>query len=285
MTHDDIDRYELLQASSAAAQVAQVSLRLQYQQLVRSGAPLPSLADVEFRCYSQNSEDGILLFLFAVAGVETRRAVEICCGNGIECNAANLVVNHGWQALLVDGDSAQIEQGRAFYARCRSTLYSQPMLLASWITADTVNELVRSRGFDGDIDLLSLDLDGNDYWIWLALTAIRPRVVVLEFNALLGPHERLTLPYQPDFRVDFSRQPPRCGASLPAFTALAASRGYRLVGVQSLGFNAFFVREDLAPQLPTVTPAECYQRVERLRGFNQGWLDEMYKDGQRWEAV
>lgn len=285
MTHEEIDRYELLQASSAAAQATQVSLRLQYQQAVRVGALLPSFADVEFRCYSQNSEDGILLFLFSVLGIETRRALEICCGNGIECNAANLVINHGWQAMLVDGNPAQIEQGRAFYARCRSTLYSPPTLVASWITADNVNDLVRAHGFDGDIDLLSLDLDGNDYWIWLALTAVRPRVVVLEFNALLGPHERLTLPYQPDFQVDFALQPPRCGASLPAFTALATSRGYKLVGVQSLGFNAFFVREDLAPQLPAVTPEECFRRVERLRGFSQAWIDEMHKGGQRWEAV
>src|SRR5580692_993562 len=101
---------------SADAQIAQVLLRLQYQDLARRGTGLPDFSHVEFRCYSQNSEDGILLYIFSLLGTTNRRVVEISAGDGIECNAANLIINHGWRGLLVDGDSEQIARGRAFYS-------------------------------------------------------------------------------------------------------------------------------------------------------------------------
>ena len=87
-------------STDGSSQVEQVLLRLHYQDLIRRGATVPRLSDTEFRCYSQNGEDGILLYLFSILGTVNRRAVEICCGDGIECNAANLIVNHGWSGLL-----------------------------------------------------------------------------------------------------------------------------------------------------------------------------------------
>jgi hypothetical protein len=271
---------------SSVCQATQVLLRLQYRQLRALGLPLPELADVEFRCYSQNGEDGILLYLFSLLGTTNRKVVEMCAGNGIECNAANLLVNHGWQGLLIDGDPQQIAGGLKFYARCRTTLYDPPTLLAAWVTAENVNALIRHRRFDGEIDLLSLDLDGVDYWIWRALDCIRPRVVVAEFNSLLGPEKRLTIPYHADFRADLSKPPHKVGASLSAFVHLGREKGYRLIGVQSMGFNAFFVRDGLGEDvLPEVSPHECFVRTERLRGWNEGWMDEMWKDGHEWQEV
>ena len=281
-----VERLMAAQSAPAAAQATQVALRLKYRELLGSGSTLPSLSDVEFRCYSQNGEDGILLYLFSLLGTEHRRSVEICAGSGLECNTANLIINHGWQGLLVDGDAAQIAQGTAFYAQCPTTRISPPTLASSWITVDNVAALLAEHRFGWDIDLLSLDLDGNDYWIWQALPDLRPRVVVLEFNALLGPHESLSQPYDPKFQLDLSKQPYRCGASLTAFTRLAVSRGYRLVGLQSLGFNAFFVRDDLAPAgLPALTPEACFAQTERLRGWSQSWFDMMLEGGQRWDTV
>jgi hypothetical protein len=155
-----------------------------------------------------------------------------------------------------------------------------------WLTAENVNAVVVEAGFAGDIDMLSLDVDGNDYWILGALTCVRPRVIVLEFNGSLGPHARLTMPYDPQFRLDTTRQPYRCGASLAAFSALCSERGYRLVGVHSLGFNAFFVREDEGRDVfPTLEPRECYERTPRLTRWNPGWLDLMRSEGARWEEV
>jgi hypothetical protein len=271
---------------SADAQITQVLLRLRFKELARSGINLPEFSDVEFRCYSQNGEDGILLYIFSLLGTTDRRVVEICAGDGIECNAANLIINHGWQGLLVDGDADQIAQGRAFYSTCRTTWVSPPTFISSWITAENVDGLVASKGFGGPIDLLSLDLDGNDYWVWKALKCITPKVVVLEFSANCGPEESLTMSYQPHFRLDLSVQPYRCGASLQAFVKLAREKGYRLVGVQSLGFNAFFVRDGVGETLlPERSVRECYERTERLRGWTPAWLDALLSGGSAWEEV
>jgi hypothetical protein len=270
----------------SAAQIAQVLLRMQYRQIRDSGARLPDLADVEFRCHSQNGEDGILLYIFSLIGTTSRKSVEICAGNGVECNTANLIINHGWQGLLVDGSQDNIDAAKAFYERHPNTRLSPPALAVSWVTAENVNGLISSRGFGGEIDLFSLDVDGVDYWIWRAIDCMQPRVVVLEFNGVLGPDERLTIPYDPAFKLDLAKLPHKCGASLSAFAALGRDKGYRLVGVQSLGINAFFVRAGVGEDvLPERSPGECFARVERLRAFHPGWVQLMYADGQRWQTV
>lgn len=252
-------RGELLRGSSAACQVGQVLLRLQYQERRQRPEDLPALSDVEFRCYSQNGEDGILLYIFSVLGITDRRVVEVGAGDGIECNAANLIVNHGWRGRLIDVDPWQLASGRAFYALCPHTRISPPTLVAAWITSTNVNRLVLHHGVAGPIDLLSLDVDGNDYWIWRALDCVEPRVVVLEFNALCGPEQSVTIPCRDDFRRDLAR-PYYFGASLAAFVTLGREKGYHLVGVQSLGFNAFFVRAGVGEDLlPERSPRECFR--------------------------
>jgi hypothetical protein len=242
-------------------QLMQVLLRQQYRDFANRGRPLPDFADIEFRCHSQNGEDGILLYIFSLIGASNRKVLEICAGDGIECNAANLILNHGFSGLLFDGSPETIERGRAFYAAHPNTCIWPPQLVAAWITAETINDQVATQGFGGDIDLLSLDIDGNDYWVWTALTVVRPRVVVLEFNASCGPEVAATMSYKPDYRLDYSVTPYRCGASLSAFVKLGRAKGYRLVGIQRLGFNAFFVREGIGTDLlPEVTAAQVYAR-------------------------
>lgn len=252
----------LRSVSNAAEQLTQVQLRQQYRDIAERGGPFPDFADVEFRCNSQNGEDGILLYILSLIGMTHRTVLEICAGDGIECNAANLILNHGFRGLLFDGNAELIERGRAFYAAHPNTRISPPQLVNAWIDAETINGLVEAHGFAGDIDLLSLDLDGNDYWIWKALTVVRPRVVVLEFNAGCGPDVAATMSYRPDYQwkyVPGART--RCGASLSAFVELSRTKGYRLVGMQHLNFNAFFVREDIGNHLlPEVTPAQLYAR-------------------------
>ena len=271
---------------SASAQILQVLLRQQYRDLARRGAELPEFADVEFRTYSQNGEDGILLYLFSLLGTTNRTVVEICAGDGYECNAANLLINHGWKGLLVDGDAAQVASGRQFYATCRNTWIAPPTFVHEWITAENVNGSVARQGFGGSIDLLSLDLDGNDYWIWKALDCVIPRVVIIEFNNACGPDRSLTIAYRPDFRLDLSCRPYRCGASLTALTKLARSKGYRLVGTDSRGVNALFVRDGLGESvLPERSVADCYERTEALRAWEPHWLEGLLSGSTAWEAV
>jgi len=238
----------------------QLLLRFKYQELARQGSPLPHFSEVEFRNFSQSGEDGILLYLFSLIGEETRRAVEICAGDGIECNSANLILNHGWTGLLVDGDPERIRRARAFYTRSKDTWMWPPTIAEAWVTVDNVNDLIRKHGFEGEIDLLSLDMDGVDYWIWKAIDCINPRVVVLEYQSLWGPDRSVTVPYDPNFRPYLVEGfPDYAGASLAAFIKLGRSKGYRLVGCQRLGFNAFFVRQGVGEDIfPEIDAASCF---------------------------
>jgi hypothetical protein len=258
----------------ALEKAAQLQLSVTYQQVIAAGAPLPSLADAEMRFYSQSGEDGIIQLLLAATGTQTRRAVEICAGDGVECNSANLIVNHGWTGLLVDGGDEILIRGRRFYEEGAQTWYWPPVLKQAWVTRDNINKIVIDAGFDGDIDLLSIDLDGVDYWIWEALTVITPRVVVLEYQDILGPDRSWTVPYSDDFdgwRTSQSDGMPNfAGASLRAFAKLGAAKGYRLVGVNRLGYNAFFVREDLrAEGLPTVAVEDCFAHPKVRDGMRE----------------
>jgi hypothetical protein len=235
--------------------------------------PALPLSETEFRCFSQNGEDGILLYVFALIGTNNKKVVEICAGNGIECNAANLIINQGWFGLLVDGGEDNIARGRRFYQSCRETGMFQPTLVTAWVTAENVNDLVSRHGFAGDIDLLSLDLDGMDYWVWKALTCVRPRVVIVEFNCRWGPERAVAQRYQPDFQEDWNRHPWRHGASLYAFVKLGRQRGYRLIGTNRSGPNALFLRSDTGvEQFPEISAAEAFRRSLHLRQWAPDWL-------------
>ncbi len=254
---------QVLPSRQVAERVAQLALFHQYRALAVSGAPLPSLRDVGFSAFSQNDEDGLLLYVLALVGFHTRVVVELCAGDGLECNAANLIVNHGCTGLLFDGNEALLEHGRRFYAAHPSTRWFPPALRSAWITRDNVNALIEEHMFPGvlrgerEIDLLSLDLDGNDWWVLERLTCVRPRVAIVEFSAAWGARRAVTIPYDPQFRCE-PGPVPYSGASLPAFVKLLRARGYRLVGVERLGFNAVFVRDDLAQAtLPEVSAEEC----------------------------
>ena len=270
------DTWKRIERVGAIDRQNQLLLRLNYERLLREGGPLPELRDTEFDSFSQNGEDGALLYLLSLIGFGSRRCVEICAADGIECNTANLIINHDFRALLVDGRERKIEEGRAFYEHCREVAGRPPTFAHAWVTRDGINDLVREHGFDGELDVFSLDLDGVDYWIWEALDCITPRVVVVEYHAGWWPDDAVTVAYADDFQRDGRYR----GASLAAFTALAARKGYRLVGSERRQLNAFFLQDGEAEDiLPTVKPADCLgrrlfseeERARRLREEN--WVD------------
>lgn len=253
---------------------AQIQLQLTYRRLIEDGRPLPRFGDVGFTCYSQTDEDGILLLLFAAIGISRKLCVEIGAGDGTECNTANLILNHGWHGLLVDGDKWLVEDGRRFYSRSSQTYVYPPRFECCWVTRATVNDLMMTNGFTGEIDLLSLDLDGVDYWIWEAIEAVTPRVVVVEYQDMLGPDRTWTVPYSDDFS---KAAYPKTGgisnffgASLSAFVKLGRRKGYRLVGVNRLGYNAFFVKNGLGDRLlPEVETRDCFGHPKVMWGMRE----------------
>jgi hypothetical protein len=214
------------------------------RKLYLEGFDLPQPFDLmsqRFGIRSQNSEDGLILAVFKVVGVTDRRFVEIGCGfNG--GNSGFLAGECGWNGLMVDAQGAAIETIRVKYAGHPVTA------LRRKVTAESINGLLEKFGFTGELDFFSLDIDGNDYWVWKALEACRPRVVVVEYNYLFGEQASVTVPYAADF--DLSTMPTRAyrGASLAALVHLAQRKGYRLVATERV--NALFVRNDLAPELP-----------------------------------
>jgi hypothetical protein len=249
-------------------------LQMMYRDMVRSGKELPRMEDVGFKVFSQTDEDGILLYLFSVIGTRDKSCVEICAGNGIECNSANLIINHGWTSLLVDGQEQCVTGGRDFYRKHRSTYVYPPTFLHAWITRDNVNAIISEHGFQGEVDLLTIDLDGVDYWIWDAIDVIEPRVVVVEYQDIVGPDRALTVPYRDDFNAwaypVTDGIPNFFGASLPAFVKLARRKGYRLVGCNRLGYNAFFVRNGFGDQfIPEIPVAECFKHPKVFRGMRE----------------
>jgi hypothetical protein len=134
--------------------------------------------------------------------------------------------------------------------------------VAAWVTRENIDELITTNGFAGELDLFSLDLDGNDYWIWEAMTACAPRIVILEYNSMFGPDRSVTVPY--DAAFDRHRHHTMYyGASLTALTRLGARKGFRLVAVEPTGVNAFFVRSDLAPHIPACEPRRAFRLLER----------------------
>ncbi len=254
--------------------VAQMQLKFLYRNWAQSEKQLPPLSETGFKVFSQSDEDGILLYIFSVIGTANKKSVGICAGNGIECNSANLIINHGWSGLLVDGNEKMVSQGREYYRLNRHTYVYPPAFAHAWVTRDNVNSIIKDNGFEGDIDLLSIDMDGVDYWIWKAIEVIMPRVVVVEYQDIIGPDKSLTVPYADDFNsheYPMSNGTPNfCGASLPAFVKLAREKGYRLVGCNRYGYNAFFIRNPIGEDLiPEISIVECFKHPKVIHGIKE----------------
>lgn len=255
---------------------SQLALSFSYRRMADEGAKLPAFADTGFKAYSQTDEDGLLLFIFSLIGTTNRKCAEICASDGIECNTANLLINHGWTGLLFDGNAELVRRGRAFYQANRSTYVAPPTFVCGWITRNNINDLLRQNGFAGEIDLLSLDMDGVDYWVWEAIDAISPRVVVVEYQDIVGPDRALTVPYAEDFNAaqypSTDGMPNFAGASLMAFVKLARRKGYRLVGCNRYGYNAFFVKQGVGEEvLPEIATKVCFQHPKTAWGMEHRW--------------
>ena len=260
----------------------QILLALKYRELAGQGIKC-AFGDIEFRNYSQNGEDGILWYIFSVVGTTNKQCVEICAGTGEQCNTSNLIINHGWIGMLFDGVEANVARGRQIFASHPDTSHYPPQFVHAWITAENVDSLIGDNGFRGEIDLLSLDIDGIDYWLWNALEVVSPRVVIAEVQAIWGSARSVTVPYRPDFRAGFFKGfGIYSGASLPAFVKLAKRKGYRLVGCQRYGFNAVFLRNDVGQrEFPEVSARDCFNHpfakwaYDELRPkvADQEWLE------------
>jgi hypothetical protein len=191
-----------------------------------------------FKVYSQFDEDGIIQEIFRRIGTTDRRFVEFGVEDGLENNTLKLLLD-GWHGLWIEGEDRWVAAIRKRFA---DVLADRRLTVRhAFITAENVSDLIAPWA-TGEIDLVSIDIDGNDFHIWASLTAIRPRVVVIEYNAKFPPPMSIVQEYRPG---NVWRGTDYMGASLEALVRLGARLGYSLVGTNFVGLNAFFVRDDL----------------------------------------
>ncbi|AWN43297.1 hypothetical protein [Methylobacterium durans] len=214
-----------------------------------------------YKVYSQSDEDGIIAEIFRRIGTADRSFVEFGVHDGLECNTSWLLMN-GWSGLWIDANEAACAAVRTTH---RSWIESGALTMTNaFVTAENINPVIgahypRSR----EIDLLSVDVDYNDYWIWKAITDVRPRVVIIEYNATWLPPLSISVPYAPSAVHDGSNY---FGASLNAFAKLGTEKGYDLVGCCLAGVNAFFVRRDLV-QGRFLAPGSAEEHYEPPRYY------------------
>jgi len=207
----------------------------------------------EFSVYSQNGEDGILNYIFSKIKNKNKTFIEFGVEDGKECNTANLSINFGWNGLLIEGDKKMALKTKEFYKDLPVKVVNQ------FVTKANINNIFKENGIVGEIDLLSIDIDGNDYWIWKEINAVNPRVVIVEYNCSFG-EQNIVIPYSDSFNR-FSKHPSGLyfGASLSSLTKLAKTKKYILIGCDSEGANAFFVRKDVARgKFKEISPKEAF---------------------------
>ena len=211
---------------------------------VRTMRHISSLSDVEFRVYSQWGEDGVIDWLIERLEVPARAFVEFGVQNYIESNTRFLLANRNWRGLVIDGSAENVNTIRSRRDFWRYDLTAE----CAFLDRDNINDII-GASFQGEIGLLSVDIDGNDYWLLERIKVVNPIILICEFNSVFGDVWPVSVPYDPAFyRTRAHHSNLYFGASLGAFRHFAAKNGYVLVGTTS-GINAFFVRADYAPRL------------------------------------
>lgn len=218
--------------------------------------PVPErIRDVEFKVFSQYGDDGIIQYLVSKLDIRTDTFIEFGVETYEEATTRFLLLNNNWSGLVIDGSADNIRRIR------QTPLYQDHQFTAlhAFVTAENINGLIQSAGITGEIGLLHVDIDGNDYWVWKAISVVNPVIVIVEYNAVFGSERSITVPYQPDFfRTRAHHSNLYFGASLPALCQLAGEKGYAFIGCTSHGNNAYFVRNDRAAGLPALSAREGY---------------------------
>ena len=200
------------------------------------------IIDYEFQVFSQWGEDGIISYLVNNLDIENNFFIEFGVGNYLESNTRFLLKKFNWSGLIIDSSQKNIN-----YIK-KDKIYWQHNInaLCEFVSRENINKIFLENVSQKNIGLLSIDIDGNDYWVWKAISTIDPSIVVIEYNSILGNSKNYTVPYSKNFernRAHYSNL--YYGASLPALVKLGKEKGYALVTCNSAGNNAFFVKKNL----------------------------------------
>lgn len=258
------------------------SMILQGQMLthqIESKGLLPSIQDAEFKVFSQFGEDGILQYLIREANLprSLHTFIEFGVQNYEEANTRFLLMNNNWRGLILDGSESGIRHVTQSPWFWRYDLTAT----CAFLTKENINHLFTDAGFEGEIGLLSIDLDGNDYWIWDSIASVNPVLVVAEYNSVFGSSRAVSVPYDESFvRSTAHHSNLYWGCSLKALNCVAHKKGYKFVGCNRAGNNAFFVRNDYMNRLQPLSIEEGFVE-SRFRESRNREGDLNYLTGAR----
>jgi hypothetical protein len=210
---------------------------------------------------SQNGEDGIIQHLLSIVGEGAKTCLEI--GFGSECNTLNLVANKGWHGTFIDQEPLEILK-----AKIRFQNRLDVKVIQASVTKDNIQEILDKNKVPEKIDVLSIDVDGIDYYVWSTICNVA-KIVVIEYNASFGPEKSVTVKYNDKFNRH-KIHPLYHGASLQALTRLAESKGMKLVGVDGCGINAFYITKDA--NTPSVPVEKAFMNHSKRNGT---WRDQL----------
>jgi hypothetical protein len=214
---------------------------------IKQNGMYDDIQEAEFRVFSQFGDDGIIQYLIHHIKPVPQTFIEFGTQDYRESNTRFLLINNNWKGLIIEGDAHCIE-----FIKHEPTYWRYDLTAVNrFVDEDNINQIFAEHGFRGEIGLLSIDIDGNDYWVWESINIIDPAIVVVEYNSVFGPDYAITVPYDPKFhRTEAHYSNLFWGCSLKALCLLAAKKGYVFVGTNSNGNNAHFVRKDKAGNLP-----------------------------------
>lgn len=216
----------------------------------------------EFKVFSQWGEDGIIQYLVNNLDITKCTFIEFGVEDFRESNCRFLMMKDQWHGFVIDGSTANIAQLRDSYYYWQYRLNSK----ASFITRENIEQLLDESGFEKDLGLLSVDIDGVDYHVLDSLQNWRPAILIVEYNEAFGWQRPVSVPYDPSFvRRQKHYSNLYYGANLPAFHHLTNQRGYALVGTNSVGSNAFFVRRELLNDVVREVDLSCCVRGTAFR--------------------
>ncbi|MBL4711242.1 MAG: hypothetical protein JKX75_01850 [Gammaproteobacteria bacterium] len=232
------------------------------QALVRDNknSNFSNIQDAEFKVFSQWGEDGIIQYLVNKLPIKNKVFIEFGVEDYSEANTRFLLENDNWSGLVMDGSLKNIEQIKNNPIHWKYDLFAKDVFITKDNINSTIENYIKTYSFDKEIGLLSIDIDGNDYYVWEAIDSINPVIVICEYNSIFGNKHSITVPYDDEFvRTQKHYSNLYFGASIQAFYKLAKSKGYEFIGTNKNSVNAFFVKKEYAnkyiPELIT-TPED-----------------------------
>ena len=203
---------------------------------------IKDLSDVEFQVYSQWGEDGIIDWLINKFPEIPKSFLEIGTQDYRESNTRFLLINKNWDGFLIEADKAAIKDIKSQRVYWKHNLRA----INEFITKDNINNIIKKFNIPKKLGLLSLDIDGVDYWVLNKLSVLDPSIIICEYNSLFGQKKSVTVPYKENFiRSDMHHSNLYYGASIKAFIDLMKKKNYFLIGTNSAGNNAFFVKKNI----------------------------------------